>query len=277
MFRYAMMLLVVAPALAGCAMEAGELKEGEEVEVLGEAEGEVTALNQLTPNGLMPNGLMPNGLMPNALDPDTIPTTSMDALTETGSAGDTAREFLKYAVSCAFDADHSFDFSWTDSSEVVHNESYPGSLALATEWQTGALSEDGQKWVTACIAARANHYGVSVVISMRNTVSSPALTADGAERSAYPNQEGAFWGNVFSTSPAIYSCYNAGTVSHARGKSRVCASGYLDTDAVTTLFCDNIQSMGECSANNLCQLDADGAKGYSACGADTRVITTFLD
>lgn len=270
---HAMMLLGMASLVAGCAMEAAEPDEIEGAEDVGESDGALTASNYLAPNGLTTNGLTTNGLTTNALSLDAISEGNRGSLENPGELGDAARQFMKYAVSCAFDEDHSFDFTWIDSAEVVHHESYVGSLALATEWQTGPLSEDGQKWVTACMAARSNHYGVSVVISLRNTAASPALTADDAERSAYPYEEGAFWGNLFSTPPTIYSCYNSTNMAHSRSKQRVCATGYVDGQS--TGFCENIVSVGTCSAN--CAQDGDAAKGYSTCGASEGVITTFLD
>ena len=52
-----------------------------------------------------------------------------------------------------------------DSTGVVHNESLPGLVGLAPGWATGPLDTAGQEWVTSCMAARLNAYGVSVMLS----------------------------------------------------------------------------------------------------------------
>ena len=101
-------------------------------------------------------------------------------------------------MSCALTPSQSFAFSWTDSSSVIHSESYPGLLGLASSWASSALSTTGQQWVSACLASRVNWYGVHVDISSRGNHTSLGTTH--AERTTdYPVIEGAFFGNLFTS------------------------------------------------------------------------------
>lgn len=74
--------------------------------------------------------------------------------------------------------------------------SFPGSLGLAEHWIDRSLDPKGQRWVTACLLARVNLYGVSVEISLRGVA--PQLSVSPDEAELYSLQEGAFYGNIFA-------------------------------------------------------------------------------
>ncbi|MDI3288696.1 hypothetical protein [Polyangium sp. 15x6] len=290
MNRFVILLLVVAPALYGCAM-AGDAAEEAGSEDVGTAEDEINILNSLLPNALVPNALVPNslvsnGLAPsslvsNALAPGSLSSGALAAIQDAGQGGEYSRLFVQYAVSCAFTSSQSFSFSWTDSLSVVHNETYWGAIGLASGWATGSLSLGGQRAVTACLAARTNLYGTSVTLSARHPTNT-ALATSPTERVQYPLREGAFWGNLFLETPEIYSCYDPNNVADARSQVRFCAAG--DNSVSPTAYCSNIVSVGACSDECLLYNDPNPSPdpypdelGYFECDNNTSPITTFFN
>jgi hypothetical protein len=200
--------------------------------------------NALNPNALNPNALNPNALNPNALNPNSLSSAALTAITDPGANGAMSRELLKYTVSCALSSSQSFAFSWTDSSSVTHSESYPGLLALATGWASSALGTTGQYWVSACLASRVNWYGVHVDISSRGNIAQLGTTY--TEIADYPMIEGAFFGNLFASTPTIYACYNHDNISTSRIWQRDCATGHLNANS-TTSSCGILTILGDCS------------------------------
>ncbi|WP_437670102.1 hypothetical protein [Sorangium sp. So ce131] len=236
-------------------------------------------------NALTQTALTPLTLSQQALTPGTLPSSARAAIQNPGTDGTLSRELLKYVVGCALRSDQSFSFSWTDSSGVVHTETYAGHLGMADWWAYGPLADSFyQRWISACLAARTNFYGVSVNLSLRGSQTS--LASSSTERSSYPTREGAFWGNLFSSTPFLRSCHSPPGVTRARSLQRDCAAGHLATDPATgatvTQACGPIALAGSC--DTLCATVAsDGS--YSKClenpaissSARTEVvITSFL-
>jgi hypothetical protein len=261
--------------LSGCGGDAAELSEQ-----VGEAwvplvDGNKLSSNSLALNSLALNGIALNGIALNSMDPQ-----SLAAIQDPGSQGALARAFLKYAIGCAFDTSQSFSFTWTDTTEVVHQETYRGELGIVPEWATEPLDYFGQRMVSACVVARVNYYETPVLISMRSAV--PPLHIPTAEEVAqFPNIEGAFWGNLWGSAPAIYACYKTATVANSRALSRDCAAGHLNGDG-TTAECGMIDIVGPCE--KFCTMQ-NGDSYYHGCidqplkagkGTTSMLITTAL-
>jgi hypothetical protein len=248
--------------LAGCGDGSVDTTEDEDLGV-GESALEISnALNPnaLNPNALNPNALNPNALNPNALNPNALNPNALLALQAAGSAGEMSRQLLKYTVSCALNPTQSFAFSWTDSLGTVHSETYWGLLGLASDWATNPLSTSGAAWVSACLASRINWYGVAVTISSRGVATQ--LDTTGEERSSYSKLEGAFYGNLFTSTPAVYTCYNVGNIANSRSKQRDCAAGHLNTDG-TVSSCGMLQILGSCG--DYCNSALDAQQYYPGC------------
>jgi hypothetical protein len=182
-------------------------------------------------------------------------------------------------VGCALNASVSFNFSWTDAQGMLHHETYPGILGLAPDWATGPLSTIDMQMVSACLAARTNWYGVPVTISMRSHRDPLRTKVHSDELDAYPDVEGAFWGNIFTTTPYLRACYNQQTISNSRAWQRDCAVGHLDAQGSGIQPCGMISILGRCE--DLCKkLDVAG-QYYKDCtdptlGSTGLVITTAL-
>ncbi|WP_437827240.1 hypothetical protein [Sorangium sp. So ce1153] len=262
-------------------------------EPIGEAEGAVISSNSILPNALHKNSLnststalTPGALSPTALTWASLSWSARGALQDPGTNGNLSRELLRYVVSCALRPNQSFSFSWTDSSGAVHPETYHGDLAIADWWVYGPLNDPFyQRHMSACLAARTNWYGVSVLISLRSN--QPFMASAATERSSYTVREGAFWGNLFSSTPYMRACYSPAGVNRARALKRDCAAGHLNVDpgsgATTTQACGPIAIAGSC--DTVCSVvNADGGY-YSQCldnpaipgsARTDMVVTSFL-
>ena len=192
----------------------------------------------------MPNALVPNALVPNALVPNALAASALMAIQDSGQAGALSRMHLKYTVGCALDSTQSFSFSWTDSLGLSHNETYVGMLGLATGWASGPLGVSAQEWISACLAARTNYYGTPVIISSRGSCGA-LNTVNTSEAAAYANEEGAFWGNIYTSTPALYSCHVSADDTNSRRQLRDCAAGHLNPN-YTVSSCGMIQIVGAC-------------------------------
>jgi hypothetical protein len=150
------------------------------------------AFNALTRNSLTRNALTSNALTSNALTSNSL---TRNALTSTElhwsgrTDGDLSREMLSYVYSCAMPQGTTMSMSIGGSTYT-----FQGMHSLAPQWGTGACNLSCQRWVSACVLARVNYYGVSVSISMRGTALG---VASSSEQSQYSRVEGAFWGNLF--------------------------------------------------------------------------------
>ncbi|WP_437810020.1 hypothetical protein [Sorangium sp. So ce1078] len=234
--------------------------------------------NALSYNALSYNALSYNALSYNALSYNALSPAAASALQDPGEGGDLFRTLVKYTVSCALDASQAFSFSWTDAAGTTHNEVYHGELGLADTWGDGPLGAGGKQVVSACLAARTNRYGVSVVISMRSHQDPLRHEVGREERDAYPHVEGAFWGDLFAETPYLRACYNEGSVETSRAAHRDCAAGSADGSGGVEP-CGMIEIVGSCQ--DLCSKLHPPGQYYKDCqdpdsGKTRYVITTAL-
>lgn len=158
-----------------------------------------------------------------------------------------ARQWVKYMASCAL----------TDDKLLVARQGdetyeFPGGIGLAPHWQNRAMTLTEQRWVSACLLARTNHFGVAVKISLRAPFTSPVEALNtlqpGDER--YPVEEGSFFGNLFSSKREAYVCgprHDAATRALIEAQQRVCAFPVEKGAATGPTACDMVH-VGPCSA-----------------------------
>ena len=171
--------LLVTLALAGCVTDVGEDVDTSTIEQ------ELAASNRLASNRLASNRLASNRLASNSLGAAAL---TSGALINTADG----REVFSYIVACALPTGKSVTVK--DSNNVSYT--FPGEIGLAPTWQTSTPTVSQRRWVTACLLARTNYYGVSVQLSMRGN--HPALATSTTEVSTYRNAEGAFYGDLFN-------------------------------------------------------------------------------
>ncbi len=279
----ASLLTFVAFAMLGCADDQSD-PEGPLGEALSALEMDnAMNPNAMNPNAMNPNALNPQALIPNALNLNSLSPDALAAITDPGLAGDLSRQHLKYTVGCALGPTQSFSFSWTDALNVEHQETYWGLLGLAKGWGSSALDDvGGQQWISACLAARTNYFGVTVTISSRGGCQ--ALNKHNTpEENLYTKEEGAFWGNLYTNSPALYACDVPGNDANSRLALRVCAAGYIAQPGNPPRGCGVIQRLGPC--NTYCDAANPSSLGHPDCYSDPsnkegtmtqNTITVFL-
>ena len=114
-----------------------------------------------------------------------------------------SRLLLQYLVQCALQPSQSIE-TISDGKKYA----FRGVLGLADHWLHTALTESGQRWVSACLLARVNLYGRKVEISLRapNLLNHSINLFDEFERREFHLHEGGFFGNVFLEDMVAYSC-----------------------------------------------------------------------
>jgi hypothetical protein len=205
-----------ARVLGACALGLGLQACGGNTDEIEEVSSKVVTANALTMNALTMNALTMNALTMNALTMNalTMNALTMNALTMNGLRDPLARQFLKYAVSCALPADRSLTAT-VDGQAYV----FPGQLGLAPEWaeeRGGSCDESCQRWVSGCMIARVDHAGVERPISVRGA--SRALQTTPKEERDYRYVEAAYFGNVFVDGQPRFFCLPP----HRTRDERVC-------------------------------------------------------
>lgn len=264
-------VLAVTALLTGCGAEAGTEDVGSAADaVLSENSLTVNSLtvNSLTVNSLTVNSLTVNSLTVNSLTVNGLAQPLLSALQDATAVGAANRAVFHYLVGCALTPDQSLDYTWSDA-QGTHTVTEQGSIGLAPDWLSGSLDTTEQHLVSGCLAARVNYFGTPVPISVRN----PRLvdvTPD-SELAEYPYVEGSFWGNLFSSDPTVYSCYDPANVNHSRSSMRDCAAGYLDGSGHIH-GCGPIVMTGSC--NDVCRRLNVRDQYYWGCGPTGSNATT---
>jgi hypothetical protein len=238
-------------------------------------------LNAAAISGATP--LSPAMLASGPLTFGALGAAAVAALEDPAGAGDLARQLAAYTAGCALDPAQSFAFSWVDGAGTTHDESYPGVFGLATDWAGQALSSvREQEWVSACLISRVNYLGVAVELSSRGGIAGLDDTP-ASELGAFTMQEGAFFGNVFTSSPTAYACDDVPDDAYSRSQDRFCAAGYVDASGNVD-SCGIIQRLGSCDA--YCTSLTRGGQFHRLCatmplaqgwqGLTAAVFTVFL-
>lgn len=173
-------------------------------------------------------------------------------------ASEDGRQLLRYLISCALDAQVVME------AEVdgVRYE-FPGALGLAPQWHKRGLNSEEERWVSACIFARTNYFGVPVKLSMTSPFpnSAPGLEALYEEDKAYPVEEATYFGNIFAAQPVAYVCGRNDAPERKlqiSAHKRICALP-LDKalpDGRQVTACDFVY-LGACSAGTFTQGGVD--------------------
>lgn len=140
------------------------------------------------------------------------------------------RQQLSYLVQCALPAD--VELYTQQGSERL---TFRGSIGLAPRWLSEALTPQEERWVSACLLARTNYFGKSILISMRATPPPvPTLVTSADEEQTFTIFEGGFFGNIFSPTPVAYTCLGERTPTQAADPilhDRVCTQATGTTTA----------------------------------------------
>jgi hypothetical protein len=220
-----------------------------------------TDTNVETPNRLAANRLAANSLATSRLATAKLTPTGTDLVAMTADPG--GRELLTYVVSCALPA---------GTSLTVSGIIYVGDIGLAPKWTERALSLDERRWVSGCLLARTNLFGVTVQLSMRGSDGPLGVTP--AEKAGYSLFEGVFWGDVFagdlSTMKACTSRYKATNPQISTMPLRECTVADVLVPGKTRC---GFTAAGICET--VCN-DAKAGYRFSKCGGSSQVISVVL-
>ncbi|HXI55559.1 MAG TPA: RICIN domain-containing protein, partial [Polyangia bacterium] len=104
------------------------------------------------------------------------------------------RTTVNYLVRCALPAGHSI----RKQDQAGNWVTFTGELGFGAGWENGACDKTCQEGVSACMMARINTAGVHIPLWL----DSPAPSIGWGRSTYYPNQEGTFFGNIFTPNPA---------------------------------------------------------------------------
>jgi len=281
--------------------------------------------NGVWANGVWANGVWANGVWANGLTGDAA--VPGDAL----RSNPYLRQLLQYVYSCAMPPATYDTFLDPNNGALTCSPTAPcafgyecsadnkcvvplrGAIGIgintdATSWgESGTCDESCQRWVSACVLARTNAYGVHVEISMRAPAVAPpgheqqfarirqALATSPAEVADFALREGAFYGNIFASTPvdpppaADYSGPATGPVAQTPSLF-ACAGPGSNIPEITKRFCSSqgdqvvIKVPGMCVPGTCTEQDTDatGAIGdcYTATGGAgdhySEVVTVYL-
>jgi hypothetical protein len=183
----------------------------------------------------------------------------------TTSAG---RSTVSYLVRCALPANASI----TKKDQNGTSYTFAGELGLAPGWQNGACDTVCQETISACMLAHINTAGVHIPL----WVVAQDASVGWSLNSAYPNQEGSFFGNIFVTGAhgaptgtvAAYYCngiaYNVDVVP-----------GRIGAHQNGAPYADPFPGSGYCKDScTPADMPNQGA-GYKACNGWNHVMTVW--
>ena len=193
-------------------------------------------------------------------------------------------ELLTFIVSCALPEGTTLLATAPDNSPLE----FFGGLGLAKSWLRKPLNAVGRGWVSACLFARTNDHDVTNPLSLRGPHRAFATTSE--EEAVYSLEEGAFYGDYFSSSNESIACRGEDEAAGQAGglADRGCAE--VDPADPTHTNCGFIYA-GECgdfAAAHTCeQVIGDRHGSYRNCHAQPtikrdksrkfkQVITTFV-
>ncbi len=164
--------------------------------------------NRIAANRIAANRIAANQLSANKLATRKLSENHLEANLVAAKMLSTAdgREVYSYIINCALPEGKEIEAITSGAPDTAPPDtlytcangscSFPGSLGLAEYWIDHRLDVKGQRWVTACLLARVNYFGVKVIISLRGVA--PQLLVGRHEAERYSLEEGAFYGNIFS-------------------------------------------------------------------------------
>ena len=263
--------LALASALIGCQPAASNDENGNSVESELVATNGLSMINGLSlTNGLSGNGLSGNGLSGNGLKGQAL---VVNALGGTGLSSSTflmnsaeGRNTLTYLVRCALPANHSI--TKTDSTGASYT--FAGGIGLTPEWETGTCTGDCLRWNSACLLAHVNTAGIHVPIWI---VGQNAGLGWG-QSTSYPNQEGTFFGNIFTTNEVghtdAYYCEGPGfnkSVVDGRIGSNQAGAPYRD------MFASGYCNINGCMPSDI--MTNGVSDGYKVCTMGDGAMNTW--
>ncbi|NOK20231.1 hypothetical protein [Corallococcus carmarthensis] len=241
---------------AGCSPGA---KEPESADPLATQEQAALSYNRLSANGLSFNGLSFNGLSFNGLSFNGLSSAAFASWF--GANPVLADEVMRYVVRCAVPAGQTRTFTEAPANTV---HTWTGLLGLAPGWSGGApATVTEQQVVSACLAAHANPFGVSVPISVQGRdAQGQEIPSSPEELASFARPESCFFGNLFQ-GQGLYAGSQNPPLDATQSTTRACA--VVDGSGMPRMTCAPVVYVGSCSA--ACVPDGTAGVAFASCTA----------
>lgn len=220
---------------------------------LSEARGAAESGNGLSTNGLSTNGLSTNGLSTNGLSTNGMATAGFSNWFNQDPAR--ANELMRYIIRCAAKANQ--QRKYTNPVTGV-KYTWEGGLGLAHNWATGSpATPQEEEIVSACLAAHANKFGISVTISvLGRNARGGALSYTEQELSTFSEREACFFGNLFDGT-GVFAATDRGASSEDESSVRACglSSNPAQADCLPIIHTGTCQSLCQRATTNALPFD----------------------
>ena len=255
------LLITTVTILAACTEGPGEPATGPTTDPT------ISTVNRLTVNGVTVNRVNANQLPTTRLATSRRGNGTLTVNMATAGkllSTEDGREVFSFIVSCALP-----DTITLEADVDGTTFQFTGEIGLAPEWLTSPLDRTGQGWVSACIFARVNAHEVALPISVRG--GSLALATDPDERAEWSVEEGAFYGNLFTSldQPIQWiACRGAGQVTQpdASGLAdRQCAKPDPANPGFTMCGFTFAGDCGAFAADQVCERFSERGAFYRRC------------
>jgi hypothetical protein len=193
---------------------------------------------------------------------------------------DHGRQLLGYVIQCAL--------GWDDVLSAQHQGTtylVEGGVGLATNWKNAALSASEKRWVSACLLAHSNAFGIKVPLSLRGN--HPALATTAEEEQLHPVEEAAFYGDLFvsSASPApMFACSGLGLKNACEMESnswldvRVCAQASGEVSECGFYVPGDCYNFAAASPGACSDIEGDGyGECHATMGSDGKVSPAYAE
>ena len=214
--------------------------------------------NGLSTNGLSTNGLSTNGLSTNGLSTNGLSTNGFS--TWFNQDPERADELMRYIIKCAAKGNQQRKYT-NPVTGVTHT--WHGGLGLAHQWATGAAAtREEQEVVSACLAAHANKFGLSVPISvLGRNARGAALSYTEQELAVFSEREACFFGNLFDGT-GVFAATDRGYLAWDESTVRACglSSNPDQSDCLPMLHAGTCQSLCQRATDSTMPFGVDAAK-----------------
>jgi hypothetical protein len=173
------------------------------------------------------------------------------------------RKTVSYLVKCALPAGRRI----IKKDQYGASHTFYGGVGVAPAWETGACTDSCQRWISACMLAHINTTGTSLPIWV---VADPAKQSHigWARSSTYPNQEGSFFGNIFTSPPRAYYC-------GGRNINAAAVAGRLGAGTSGAPYTNPWGANAACDDHCTRSESPYGQSGYKFCYGNDAVMTVW--
>lgn len=173
----------------------------------GDVRQPALGINALGVNALGVNALGVNALGVNALGVNALGVNGLNFIHQSTSTNQDRINLLKYTMKCALRSNQ-YVAAHAGHSGCAGYPQMNGMYGLAQGWPIAGMSENEQRYVTACVLAHVNEHQTPQRIALHGV--DPIFGSTPAERATMYMSEGRYWGNIFRSESWKNVCRSSG-------------------------------------------------------------------